>query len=72
MKAYNYVAPIGDDMLFGHGLLHHLGVRLDMRTDKLILNEDQIPVTIRFNDNTLTVVKQKLRVPTNTRSRKQH
>ena len=67
-----YVASIGDDMLLGHDLLHHLGVCLDIRTDTLILNEEQIPVTTNFNNNTLTVarvsVKQKLRLPPNTRS----
>ena len=71
-----YVASIGDDLLLGHDLLHHLGVCLDMRTDTLILNEEQIPVTTSFNNNTLTVarvsVKHKVRLPPNTRSRKQH
>ena len=71
-----YVASIGDDMLLGHDLLHHLGVCLDMRTDTLILNEEQIPVTTSFNNNTPTVarvsVKQKVRLPPNTRGRKQH
>ena len=71
-----YVASIGDDMLLGHDLLHHLGVCIDMRTDTLILNEEQIPVTTNFNNNTLTVarvsVKHKVRLPPNTRSRKQH
>ena len=71
-----YVASIGDDMLLGHDLLHHLGVCLDLRTDTLILNEEQIPVTTSFNNSTLTVargsVKQKVRLPPNTRSRKQH
>ena len=71
-----YVASIGDDMLLGHDLLHHLGVCLDLRTDTLILKEEQIPVTTSFNNSTLTVargsVKQKVRLPPNTRSRKQH
>ena len=71
-----YVASIGEDMLLGHDLLHHLGVCLDMRTDTLILNEEQISVTTSFNINTPTVarvsVKQKVRLPPNTRSRKQH
>ena len=71
-----YVASIGEDMLLGHDLLHHLGVCLDMGTDTLILNEEQIPVTTSFNNNTPTVarvsVKQKVRLPPNTRSRKQH
>ena len=63
-------------MLLGHDLLNHLGVCLDMRTDTLILNEEQIPVTTNFNNNTLTVarvsVKNKVRLPLNTRSGKQH
>ena len=71
-----YVASMGDDMLLGHDLLHHLGVCLDMRTDTLILNVEQIPVTTSFNNNTSTVarvsVKEKVRLPPNTRSRKQH
>ena len=71
-----YVASIGEDMLLGHDLLHHLGVCLDMRTDTLILNEEQISVTTSFNNNTPTVarvsVKQKVKLPPNTRSRKQH
>ena len=71
-----YVASIGEDMLLGHDLLHHLGVCLDMRTDTLILNEEQIPVTTSFNNNTPTVarvsVNQKVRLPPNMRSRKQH
>ena len=43
-----YVAPIGDDMLFCHDLLHHLGVCLDMRTDTLVLNEEIFPITTSF------------------------
>ena len=71
-----YVATIVDDMLLGHDLLHHLGVCLDMRTDTLILKEEQIPVTTNFNNNILTVarvsVNHKVRLPLNTRSEKQH
>ena len=52
-----YVVSIGDDMLLGCDLLHHLGVCLDMRTDTLILNEEQIPVTTSFNNNTLTIAR---------------
>ena len=58
-----YVASIGDDMLLGHDLLHHLGVCLDMRTDTLILNEEQIPVTTSFN-NSKSVCKTKSKAPT--------
>ena len=64
-----HVASIGDDMLLGHDLLHHLGVCLDMRSDTLILNEDRIPITTSFKDYKLTVarvsVKKKVIVPPN-------
>ena len=64
-----HVASIGDDMLLGHDLLHHLGVCLDMRSDTLILNEDRIPITTSFKDYRLTVarvsVKKKVIVPPN-------
>ena len=64
-----HVASIGDDMLLGHDLLHHLGVCLDMRSDTLILNEDRIPITTSFKDYRLTVawvsVKKKVLVPPN-------
>ena len=48
---------ICDNMLLGHDLLHHLVVCLDMRTNTLILNEEQLPVTTSFNNNTLTVAR---------------
>ena len=38
-----YVAPITDDMLLGHDILHHLGVLLDLQTDTLILKDERIP-----------------------------
>ena len=52
-----YVASIGDDMLLGHDLLHHLGVCLDMRTDTLVFNEERIPVTTSFKDSRVTVAR---------------
>ena len=47
-----YVASIGDDMLFGNALLHHLGVCLVMPTDSLVLNEGRIPITTSFEKKT--------------------
>ena len=71
-----YVASICYNMLLGHDLLHHLVVCLDMRINTLILNEEQIPVTTSFNNNTLTVARisviQKVKVLPNTTSKKQH
>ena len=64
-----HVASIGEYMLLGHDLLHHLGVCLDMRADTLILNEDRIPITTSLKDYRLTVarvsVKKKVIVPPN-------
>ena len=64
-----YVASIGDDMLLGHDLLHHLGVCLDMRTDTLVFNEERIPVTTSFKDSRVTVarvsVEKRVKVPPN-------
>ncbi|KAH3871580.1 hypothetical protein DPMN_034785 [Dreissena polymorpha] len=34
-----YVAPISNDMLFGHDLLHHLGILLDMASNTSILKD---------------------------------
>ena len=56
-----YVASIGDDMLFGHDLLHHLGVCLDMQTDMLVLNGERIPITTSFKDSRLTVARMSVR-----------
>ena len=33
-----YVAPIADEMLLGHDIMHHLGVLHDMCSDMLIVN----------------------------------
>ena len=52
-----HVASIGNDMLLGHDLLHHLGVCLDMRSDTLILNGDRIPITTSFKDYRMTVAR---------------
>ena len=64
-----YVAAIGDDMLLGHDLLHHLGVCLDMQTDTLILNGERVPITTSFKDGRLTVARvslqKKVTVPPN-------
>ena len=45
-----YVAPITDDMLLGHDILHHLGVLLDLQTDTLILKDERIPLTTSFKE----------------------
>ena len=64
-----YVASIGDDMLLGHDLLHHLGVCLDMQTDTLVLNGERIPITTSFKDSRLIVarvsVRKRVTVPPN-------
>lgn len=44
-----YVAPISDEMLLGHDLLHHLGVLLDLQSDTLLLKGERIPITTSFN-----------------------
>ena len=71
-----YVASIGDDMLFRYALLHHLGVCLAKRTDRLVLNEERIPITTSFKNNRLTVarvsVEQKVWVPPNTSMQEDH
>ena len=64
-----YVASIGDDMLLGHDLLHHLGVCLDLRTDTLVLNEEVIPISTSFKDKRVTVARvsigKRVKVPPN-------
>ena len=52
-----YIASIGDDMLLGHDILHHLGVRLDLRTDMLVLNEEIIMTSTSFKDSRVTVAR---------------
>ena len=44
------MAPITDDMLLGHDIVHHLGVLLDLQTDTLILKDERIPLTTSFKD----------------------
>ena len=56
-----YVASIGDDMLLGHDLLHHLGVCLDMQTDTLVLNGERIPVTTSFKHSRLIIARVSMR-----------
>ena len=52
-----YVASIGDDMLLGHDLLHHLGVCLDWQTETMMLNGERIPLTTTFKDSRVTVAR---------------
>lgn len=70
-----YVAPIADEMLLGHDILHHLGVMLDMQTDTLILKEERIPISTVFKDGKPVVarvsVKKRVVVPPNSAVRLQ-
>lgn len=56
-----YVAAIGDDMLLGHDLLHHLGVCLDMQTDTLVLNDERIPIITSFKESRLVIARVSVR-----------
>ncbi|KAH3713698.1 hypothetical protein DPMN_073495 [Dreissena polymorpha] len=55
-----YVAPIVDDMLLGHDILHH-GVLLDMQSDTLILDGKRIPVSSSFKEGKPTVARVMLK-----------
>ncbi|KAH3870879.1 hypothetical protein DPMN_034070 [Dreissena polymorpha] len=52
-----YVAPINDDMLLGHDILHHLGILHDMASDTLLLNGERIPVLTSFKESTPKVAR---------------
>ncbi|XP_052269133.1 uncharacterized protein LOC127870734 [Dreissena polymorpha] len=56
-----YVAPIVDEMLLGHDILHHLGVLLDMQSDTLILDGEIIPVSSSFKEGKPTVARVMLK-----------
>ena len=60
-----YVASIGDDMLLGHDLLHHLGVCLDLPTDTLVLNEEVIPISTSFKSHSSKSIGKRVKVPPN-------
>lgn len=57
VKERVYVAPIADEMLLGHDLLHHLGALLDMQTDTLFINGERIPMTTHFLDGSPKVAR---------------
>ncbi|KAH3689756.1 hypothetical protein DPMN_194645 [Dreissena polymorpha] len=56
-----YVAPIVDDMLLGHDILHHHGELLDMQSYTLILDGERIPVSSSFKDGKPTVARVMLK-----------
>ncbi|KAH3838408.1 hypothetical protein DPMN_111817 [Dreissena polymorpha] len=45
-----YVAPISDDMLLGHDLLHHLGAKIDLKADSLIVKGEKISLNTNFKE----------------------
>ena len=55
-----YIAPISDEMLLGHDLLHHLGVLLDMHSNTLVLNDEKIPVETIFKEGKPAVARVSL------------
>ena len=65
-----YVAPIKDEMLLGHDLLHHLGALLDLQNDSLIVNGESIPLTTVFKDSKPSVARvamsRRIVIPPNT------
>lgn len=52
-----YVAPITDEMLLGHDLLHHLGVLIDMHSNTLILKCERIPIQTVFKNGKPAVAR---------------
>jgi len=52
-----YVAPIQDEMLLGHDLLHHLGALLDLQTDCLLINNESIPLITTFRQGNPRVAR---------------
>ncbi|XP_076440974.1 uncharacterized protein LOC143280226 [Babylonia areolata] len=51
-----YVAPISDQMLLGHDLLHHWGAVLDLKTDTLQVGKETVPMKMKFK-NTPSVAR---------------
>ena len=47
-------------MLLSHGLLHLLGVLLDMHSNTLVLNDEKIPVETIFKDGKPAVARVSL------------
>ena len=52
-----YVAPISDDMLLGHDLLHHLGAKIDLKADSLIIKGEKIPLNTTFKEKQPVVAR---------------
>ena len=65
-----YVAPISDEMLLGHDILHHLGVLLDLKTDSMLVNGESIPLKTTFKDGQSIVARVSIQkrtvIPPNT------
>ena len=54
-----YVAPISDDMLLGHDIMHRLGVLHDMKSDTLV-NGERVPVITHLQDKKPVVARVSL------------
>ncbi|KAL8599127.1 hypothetical protein ACOMHN_007843 [Nucella lapillus] len=50
-----HVAPISDQMLLGHDLLHHWGVIHDMGTNTLLIGNERIPLNMNVRNSIPTV-----------------
>ena len=55
-----YVAPIADEMLLGHDIMHHLRVLHDMQADNFIVNGEKIPIMTYFEDRKPVVARVSL------------
>jgi len=55
-----YVAPINDEFLPGHDMLHYLGAKIDWATEKLIINEKHIQLKTRINNEKPAVARVSL------------
>ena len=55
-----YVAPISDDMLLGHDIMHHTGVLHDMKSDTLVVNGERVPVITHLQDKKPVVARVSL------------
>ncbi|XP_052786291.1 uncharacterized protein LOC128221730 [Mya arenaria] len=50
-KSSLYVAPISDELLLGHDLLHHLGVSIDWLSETLVVRGEHIPLQTQFKES---------------------
>jgi len=55
-----YVAPISDEMLLEHDIMHHLGVLHDMQADLFKINGEKIPIERSFLDQKSVVARVSL------------